>query len=281
MFDGRPPGYVFDGVDSFDNAGTGKSLLLKQEIATADRPEAYAIVDDPLGQMPHQVWRMTAEYPRDYLPETAKARCELQPNPTTDFLAVGIEFWCLFTTMFPGSWIFPASTDPFGAQLVVCEWHGQPQDPPRVAPWDILMRGDRLELYRANDDTGQQVDYYTSRWRSRPLQRNHWYSFVIHGSWSAEAEDGCMEVWVDRRLITRETGLDNTYPWMEYMYPKNGMYANGGWPANWGGSATAYWGGFVVADGTSASFNEFMAECGYPELTELERVSGPVCAGVF
>lgn len=279
LIDARPAGYAFDGVDKYVNSGTGKALLLKQELADGDRPSAYAIVDDPTGELGHPVWRITAEYPRDYSAGTDKVRCELQPSPINDgYGTVGEQRWSLFTFLLPPEFIFASGATGTHHDLVLAEWHDFPLEP-RIPPWTVLLVHDRMELYRANNAVGQIAQYYTRHWRSRPVDTGRWHSVVMRVTWDGDGDDGAMDVWVDQRLIQRESAAKNTFPGTEECYPKNGMYWNFGWPPNIGVSATALWGGFVVADGEAGSFNEFMAEAGYPQWRELERVSGLVAAG--
>lgn len=279
LFDGRPAGYVFDGDARYTNAGTGKSLLLKQEIADGDRPGAYEIVDDPVGTLGHQVWRMTAQYPRDYLAATNKVRCELQPSPTNQGLGTNGEArWYLSTFLLPDDFAFtqlPASG--LAYPLILFELHDHP-NPPRIQPWCFLLAGDRIELWRATVESGPVADYYTLRLRLGGVaQRGRWHSIVMRAVWSDAGATGEMSIWFNRRLVHRESGANNVFAGATDMYPKNGMYVSHGWPTDWPAEQSAYWGGFVVADGTSTTFDQFVTECGY-DWTELERSSGPVGA---
>lgn len=281
LIDGRPSGYEFDGSTKYTNSATSKSLLLKQEIADGDRPDAYSIVDDPLDELGHQVWRMQCNYPRDYLAGTDKARCELQPSPVNDgYGTVGETRWYLATFMLPAEFKFTACRAT-GLQdcLILFELHDYP-NPPRIQPWSTLLAGQSIELWRATVESGSPADYYTRRLRIAKARPSTWYQVAVKAVWDGDTNAGEMDIWFNRRRILSESAQNNVFSGASDMYPKNGMYVSHGWPADWAESQFAYWGGFVVADGEAASFDEFMEECGY-EWREVERVMLPraVCGG--
>lgn len=267
LFDGRfalyptlvPYGQQANGVNHVMDEGPASGI--------ADRIE---LVTDPLGS--DTVCRLSLY--ADDAEIGSGHRSEIRTPLTND---LDTQAWYWWAIMLSPGWTADAY------EFAWSQFHQtpDPEDEQASPPMVLFASTDeRVQSRNAYDTeavstpgTVQRRDLFGFR-----MQFGVWHEFVVRAKWSGQENGGEFSIWQNRRLRYRETGQANAMNNLaaRSIYQKNGIYNYGGVsPAP--SLMRAYTKGIVICDGTAQSFDAFMAEIGRPEITELERVSGPVC----
>ncbi len=131
----------------------------------------------------------------------------------------GDERWYAWSTMFDPS--FPDSD----AWQVVTQWHASSDGPPPLAFYvedeQVLLQ---TNPYEGDGTTSGPVTHW-----SAPLDRGEWRHFKMHVVWSADAEEGLIELWVDGERATPAIPAQTLRPG-ESVYFKQGYYRRSGEP---------------------------------------------------
>lgn len=242
---------VFDGR----YATNGFTGLNKQE-GVAGRIE---LVSDPAGSgVTVGQFRLDSTDP----PTAGWPRSEVAGQATQ---AIGSEFWYWWTVYLPEDWP-PASF----TEMIVFQIHETADvgDAGHYPPLAFDLQGTDLLMYSAADANATTVTLPSPRLLARmPVQKGRWHEFVVNVTWDYSSS-GALKVWQDRRAVFNETGIGNCFNDAVGVYIKEGTYAHYGFPAGVD-SVTTYHKGVIVADNTSTTFDQFMAECGFTDM-ELE-----------
>lgn len=193
-------------------------------------------------------------------PGAGSYRSELSIGQQEETSVVGTTRWYRWGCMIP-EWATG------GNNAIIFQIHDRPDvgDPDRVPPiyWRIDGQA-RMSLIvsgpvSAGDDNDVSVTVIDA---DDPLigEWNDWVFRVVY-EWDGTGE---LDVWRNRRQVLRLRNIATCYQDVDSNYAKCGVYIPSG-----AENKTVYHRGITVADGTSTTFDEFMAECTSSD-TELE-----------
>lgn len=262
IWDGRASNGFAKSGTTFTNGAL--TYNMSQEVS---RPGAFSVVPDPLGQF-GAVFRMDLDVSLDYSGGTDKARCELQTPTTGAHADNGAELWLNWRFMIPDGFQFASGTSQSRGVCVILQVHDHPGGVDRAAPWHWWILDDWLEFRCSYEGVGS-ANYERLLYREK-CRTNHWYSVVLNVLWeNTTPASGIHNVWLDRRKVWSRNELTCYATNDTSNYPKaSGIYYGLGVPDGITQN-TVYQQGVIVADDTSSTFDEFMAECGSSD-TELE-----------
>jgi len=111
----------------------------------------------------------------------------------------GVESWWGWSAYFPRG--FEA-----GRWTAFAEWQDHPT---AISEANVLfqVKRDSLLLFvRGGLRPAEPLVWYLG-----PLERDHWYDFVLHVRWSA-GDEGFVELWQDGKRVVRKTAAPTLYP---------------------------------------------------------------------